>query len=900
MVGEIELNKLTKDQLIKVIEQNNFKLAELNQKCKSYLAVKEEKERYKKLIESSNAIFWMISPDWMKLHYISANFEHYFGYTRNQIYEDPLLWIRCIHPEDKITTFRKFKKNVGKRFASEYRIINKKRDIIWLKTIVSPIYENGQLILLTGLCEDITDSKKNLEKSLHSEAKFQKMAANIHDGLAISENGNFVYCNSKFTDITGFDLSDLENHSIFDLALPEENSKISEFSKHFLPNGILFRELELWIQDHHGIKKYIQCKFSFNSSQKAHDSFYLIISDLTDKQVQQEILAKREEKFRQLVNNLPECVWVYEVEREHYFVSSSILQITGFTADEFTVHPYFGWELIHPDYKKMVRHHWDNLILKKQLFSIQYPIKTKDDNYVWIEESAYQIQEENGITTIEGLIKDVSKQRESNLIQSIVFNIANAVDITIDTHDFYKIIQTELHKLFDTTNFFIAHYDEKKQSVNLSFLQDEKDTFDKFPVGKTLINYVIEKNKAVILREKDIKKLEEKGIIELVGSLCKIWLGVPLVINKRIIGVLGVQNYRTENAYSKRDLEILQFVSHQVSISIHKKNMEEELRNSEQKNAALLKAIPDLMFEISREGKFVSYKGARSDLIADPKDFLNKKIVNVLPVDLAKQTMLAVQEVLEKNSFITYEYTLPTDGDTGFYEARMVKCTDDTVVSIVRNITTQKIAQQKIEDSLEEKEILLKELHHRVKNNLQIINSMLRLQTSYVKDASIVNILKRSQNRVKSMALVHDKLYHNADFSEIDFREYIINLTQHLLASYSIKPHEFEITYELDSIMININYSIPLGIIINELTTNSILHAFPSTIVGKEIFIKFVKENKHLKLVVRDNGTGFDKDLLENSSDSIGLDLVKSLIQQINAEMTFDNSNGSEFTIIFN
>lgn len=206
--------------------------------------------------------------------------------------------------------------------------------------------------------------------------------------------------------------------------------------------------------------------------------------------------------------------------------------------------------------------------------------------------------------------------------------------------------------------------------------------------------------------------------------------------------------------------------------------------------------------------------------------------------------------------------------------------------------------------SLEEKEILLKEIHHRVKNNLQVISSLLYLQSRNIQDDAIKSIFGESQMRVRSLALVHEKLYQSSDFSKIDFSDYIKNLLSHIRSSYKTTSEFIEIILELEKVYLSVDKAVPLGLILNELLSNSFKYAFPENskdgLDRKFILIKLetVDENK-LLLLVSDNGVGVPDDFNINKSNSLGLKIVSSLVSQIEGDLIIKNKNNTEFSLIF-
>lgn len=220
------------------------------------------------------------------------------------------------------------------------------------------------------------------------------------------------------------------------------------------------------------------------------------------------------------------------------------------------------------------------------------------------------------------------------------------------------------------------------------------------------------------------------------------------------------------------------------------------------------------------------------------------------------------------------------------------------LLGISEDITELKKAENKIKKSLKEKENLLKEIHHRVKNNLQIISSLLDLQEEYVKDdPTAVNVLRESQNRVLSMAMIHEMLYLSKDLNSINFSAYLRNLVSNLRDSYGIK--NLQSIIDVDETYLNMETSVPLGLIISELVSNSLKHAFPDKKPG-ELTISLQSEEDQFKLIIKDNGIGLPEDLdFTNIKSTLGLKLVHSLINQIDGTIELDKSHGTKYTITF-
>jgi two-component sensor histidine kinase/DNA-binding response OmpR family regulator len=214
-------------------------------------------------------------------------------------------------------------------------------------------------------------------------------------------------------------------------------------------------------------------------------------------------------------------------------------------------------------------------------------------------------------------------------------------------------------------------------------------------------------------------------------------------------------------------------------------------------------------------------------------------------------------------------------------------------------IEERKRAEEKLRVSLAEKEVLLKEVHHRVKNNLQIVSSLLDLQYFNINDKQAVQALRATQDRIKSMALVHEKLYLTTDVANIDLTVYLESLTEHLCDSYLIDPEQVSLVIDAENVKLSIDKAIPCGLIINELVSNSLKYAFPQGRQGIVAIRLHEDDNGILILSVTDNGVGLPAGMDFSRTGSMGLQLVNLLTRQLRGEISLSNEKGTAFTIRF-
>ena len=215
------------------------------------------------------------------------------------------------------------------------------------------------------------------------------------------------------------------------------------------------------------------------------------------------------------------------------------------------------------------------------------------------------------------------------------------------------------------------------------------------------------------------------------------------------------------------------------------------------------------------------------------------------------------------------------------------------------DITERKRTEDAVQSSLREKEILLREIHHRVKNNMQVISSLLNLQADHVADADARRMLKEGQLRIRSMALIHEKLYQARDLSKVEFASYIQSLTAHLFQFFKVDPGQVRLESDLEDVRLDINTAVPCGLLFNELISNALKHAFPGERKGTVRIRLWREEDGGLKLRVADDGVGIPQALDLRRAESFGLQIVDLLIGQIEGKIELDRTNGTDFTVAF-
>jgi PAS domain S-box-containing protein len=322
---------------------------------------------------------------------------------------------------------------------------------------------------------------------------------------------------------------------------------------------------------------------------------------------------------------------------------------------------------------------------------------------------------------------------------------------------------------------------------------------------------------------------------------------------------------------------------------------------------SIIATLTDALFLVNSQGRIATVNQATLELLGYEETELTGQPIEILliPEEAASFRQRCLEQLLTGESICDSEVTLVTKNARQIPVSLSMSVVRDEdgveqgVVYVGRDLTERKRTEEQIRASLREKEILLKEIHHRVKNNLQIISSLLMLQCGDGRDGRVRKALEESRNRVYSMAIIHEILYQSKDLAQVDFAEYSQKLINYLLDSYPIDPQAISLKMNVDSLSLSIDTAIYCGLIINELVSNSLKYAFPAGQRG-EICIDLQPDTEHqLTLAVSDNGVGLPPDVELHQAESLGLQLVTMLTKQLDGTIELEQNGGTAFKIVF-
>jgi len=338
------------------------------------------------------------------------------------------------------------------------------------------------------------------------------------------------------------------------------------------------------------------------------------------------------------------------------------------------------------------------------------------------------------------------------------------------------------------------------------------------------------------------------------------------------------------------------------------RELEHALRQSEERFRRVVEAAPNAMVMVSAAGQIEMVNAQAERMFGyDRAELLGAGVEMLVPLgfrghhpglraaffsDLQSRPMGAGRDL----------YALRKDGTEFPVEIGLNPLeTEDgmMVLSSIVDISDRKQKEERIQMALKEKDILLREIHHRVKNNLQIVHSLLDLQSARLDDETVLDMLRDSQNRIRSMALIHQTLYQSKDFARVDFSHFLESLVSTLVSSYSADTARLDLQVMTDGVSLPLSTAIPCGLILNELIANAIKHGFPDGRSG-EIRIALKRDqNDHVLLSVSDNGVGIPDDLVIEATHTLGLQLVNLLADQIGGQLTVNRTRPTMFVLRF-
>ena len=521
-------------------------------------------------------------------------------------------FMNLVHPHDYEHTMgamRAYLNGETDKYEIEYRIKSASGIYLWFYDIGSVTKRDleGNPIMVAGLVLNITDRKEVEMALVESQKLFKELFNASPDAIVLIDPHHptvlwpIVDCNKAACLMNGYTREEMIGQSIDLLNGTNENpeDRISYYNI-LKQEGIIHREIAHLHKDGHIFP--IETSSSMVSI-GGREMVLGIDRDITERKQAEALLKESEDRYRQFVSQVSEGVYRFESDQpidislpieeqidliyDHMFIAEcndAFLKMYGIKDPDEMIgksHLDFHGGRYHPVNRKTLcafvesGYHIENIITEETGFEGQYLVIS--NNWMGICENKHLVR-------MWGTQFDITEKVKADKIQQMLYSISTATLSSRDLPELIEFISIELGNLLDSNNFFIAFYDEKTNMLSTIYEKDEKDVLNTWSAEKSATGYVVKNQKSLLLREPEVKNLVELGEIEIYGTQSKVWLGVPLFADNKAVGAIVVQNYDNPDAYTKKDLLMLEFISHQISISIERKKTEQEL------NKALIKA----------------------------------------------------------------------------------------------------------------------------------------------------------------------------------------------------------------------------------------------------------------------------------------------------------------------
>ncbi|MCC5640396.1 PAS domain-containing protein [Nostoc sp. CHAB 5844] len=805
-----------------------------------------------------------------------------FGLCPIQLAPTQAEFLQMVHPDDRPNLQAHFLSAIidGTFLNIEYRIIRPDGSIRYLESRAEVAYDaQGNTINLFGAVLDITERKqteleiiksRDLREAIFNESADALFLVNPKTALTIDCNHRAV---ELFAASCKADLIGIAAHTL----------QKQQFSFQELANIVeQFNQQGFWSQEIEYITKQGNCFWGNIATKEiriAEQVMNLVrVADISDRKRTEAALARSEEQQRLTLEFTDIGIWDWNIQTGEVIWNDNHFRLLGLDP-ETSVAKYHLWrDAVHPEDVKRVEQAVFQALAEHTNFEAEYRVILPNEEIRWLTGKGHGIYDPaNQPIRMLGVIIDISEQ------QAALRDRQQAEAALRESEARFQAFMDNSPALAWITDAagHLVYFNQAYLQI-LGLIADQifgQSVFEIFPTE--IAQQYFDNNQTVIQTNQVLEAVEiaprKDGTL---GKYLVYKFPIPVVSAQKLVG--GVAIDITERQRAEQMLELQAIIT---------RNMAEGI--------CLVRADDGIF--VYANPKFEQMFGYDTDELIGQ----HVSIVNYAEEQITAEEMnQAIRATVLQNGEATYEvHNVKKDGTSFWCSA--TACVFEhpeygkVLVAVQQDITEQKQAEEQIKASLKEKEVLLKEIHHRVKNNLGIVSSLLQMQCRRTQDSQAKAILRDSQNRISSIALVHEKLYRSADLANIDFAQYIPDLTTHLFDSYNVTSNCIKLKIQVDNASLDIETAIPCGLIINELVSNALKYAFPDNCEG-EIQVKLSQQNQsNLILIIRDNGVGLPADFESNNVKTLGITLVRGLVKQLKGTIEIDFQQGTEFKITF-
>lgn len=906
----------------------------------------ESESRFRALAEIAQTSIIIIQGD--KFIYTNPYVKELSGYDSEELMK--MNFWDLVHPEHmEMVKQRGIARQKGEDVPSsyEFHIVTKEGVSKWVQTSAILTEFDGEKCVL-AIVYDITDRKKTEEILRQSEEKFRAVADSTPAQIVIFQGDKFVYVNSFSETITGYTRDELFKMNFWDLVHPDYTEITKQRGRARQKGHSVTENYEFRIITKSGKEKWLSYS-ARNINYEGGIAVLGIAIDISDSKKILEEIEQSRQRYRAFISQSTEGIYRTEAKnpvsidlnldeqidlifKEFYIAEcndvmakmygiASAAEMIGKKTSKFLMPD-------EPANREMIKLFIQN---GYKLNDSESKEEDSDGNTVYFSNNAVGIVENGFLKRIWGIQKDISERKKAdeklseNVEYSTILNFFTSSLLKQNTVDeiLWDITKNCFSKLsFVDCSIFLLDERTGKLVQRAAYGRKNPKDFEiinplVLNIGEGIIGSVAASGIAEIIKDTSHDK---RYIVD--DALRFSEIAVPVISEGKVIGVIDSE-HPDKGFFNEFHLNVLGSIASLCSIKIVQVIAQDKVKKSEERYRTFveqssegiyrlefsetlpLSLDPEKQLEVMQRSTYIAecndvfakMYGASSSEELKGKNLNELKYVKINSEDLDRNFINRNYNFLEVESVVKDE-----NGKTLYFIGNAIGIIDDGYLTgiwgVQRDVTGKKSSEEALKRSLNEKDILLKEIHHRVKNNLQIVTSLLKLQASYVDDEKVKLLFKESRNRVQSMSLIHQKLYQTKDLASIDFRDYIETVTTHLQHSFGVLEDRVSVSIEVKDIFMSIDNAIPAGLIINELVSNALKHAFPGDRKGNiYIHAAFDEFKNEYWLVIRDNGIGIQENFEFKNAATFGLKLVSTLIEQMNGSLEVVSLGGCEFRI---
>lgn len=584
-------------------------------------ALRESEAKFRAVAESAPCAILIYQGS--QFRYVNPAAEQITGYSRTELLSLPQFWELAAPESRELIRDRSQARLRGEPVPSryEFQILRKNGDARWMDFTASNItYEGAPAVLL--MVFDITDRKRAEDELRASEDRFRQLFQRNLAGVYVSSlTGKMLDCNDSFAKIFGYDSREevlQADATSFYFSSREREEYLGRLRK-----DRLLSNLETLCRKRDGSPLWVLENVILVRGTQGDDLIEGTLVDITERKSAEKKLIESESKFRGVADTASSAIYIHN-GKQFLYVNRASEEISGYSAAELmTMNPF---DIVHPDDHAMVLERGKSRQSGQGAPErYEYRIQRKDGQHRWVDFSAGLIQFE-GQNSIIGTAFDITERKRVEALQSALFRVAQKANAAEDVEEFLVSIHKILGELIDARNFYVALYDELTQTLSYPYYADEADEppLGSYPLGRGFTEYVLRTGSHLLATPEVTARLQAEGEVELVGTDCVDWLGVPLRTGSQTVGVLAVQSYSPAVRYNEQQVEILNFVSQHIASAILHKRNEEARRES------------DLRFRtMVQSAVYGIYRSSPADHFIE----VNPALVNMLGYETAEEVL---------------------------------------------------------------------------------------------------------------------------------------------------------------------------------------------------------------------------------------------------------------------